>query len=458
MARSKKSNAPVYACTECKSPSTGWAGQCARCGAWGTIELQAAPAGGSASLQGARPALVTQSLADLHQEYSPPSPTGIDELDRVLGGGLTAGSVVLLGGEPGIGKSTLTLQAALRVAARGATSLIVAGEEAPAQIAARAERLGAVPATVKVIDGTVAEDIATTVTELRPQLVIVDSIQTVCSVDQDGPPGTVGQLKAATDVLVRSARLSGATIIMVGHITKDGSLAGPKVVEHMVDVVLSFSGDRSGVLRYLRALKNRFGTTSEMGLFQMESSGLEAVPDPSGVFLRERRVGAPGSVVAAVLEGTRPVLLEIQALITPGWSTAGGMRLTVQGVPRRRVELVVAVLRQHANQDISGEVFVSVAGGATAEEPGIDVAIALALVSASTATPVSGDTVWFGEVGLAGELRCVPQHALRLQEAQRLGFRHAVAPDASGRTPAGLHVTTANTILAAVDSGLAVSP
>ncbi|MGI9611778.1 MAG: DNA repair protein RadA [Acidimicrobiales bacterium] len=446
MARSRRS----FVCRNCGAESPAWAGRCNRCDAWASIEeLDAATTEQAA--RSAAAVVSVQPLQELIGSTTVPSPTGLDEFDRVLGGGLTPGSVTLLGGEPGVGKSTLTLQAGLTASAGGASVLLVAGEEAPTQIAARASRVGRVPPALTVIDNTSVDAVIAAMEETRPFLVVVDSIQTVRVDDVDGSPGSVGQLRAATERLVAAAKRLQSSVIMVGHVTKDGALAGPRVIEHLVDTVLSFAGDRSGELRYLRAVKHRFGPTSEVGLFAMTHTGLGPVDDPSGRFLTDRQPGVPGSVVVPTLEGRRPVLVELQAL-TVDVAPEGG-RVTVQGLDGRRLALVSAVLTRRAGWSLArNDVFVSATGGAVVTEPGADLGVAVALASSLTDVPTPPELVACGEIGLGGEVRSVPRLELRLQEAYRLGFRSAIVPASAPEGPAGMTLFRAETVADALSS------
>jgi DNA repair protein RadA/Sms len=376
-------------------------------------------------------------------------PTGLDEVDRVLGGGLTAGSVTLLGGEPGVGKSTLTLQLAVAVASRGAAVVLVAGEESPAQIAARANRLGEIPARLSVIDDCSLDAILAGLDEVRPQIAIVDSIQTVRAGDVDGPPGSVSQLKAATERLVAAAKALQVSMILVGHLTKDGSLAGPRVIEHLVDTVLSFGGERTGGIRYLRAVKHRFGPSTEVGLLEMTASGLSGVADPSDRFLTDRQPGLAGSVIVPTLEGRRPILVEVQALTVDVAPHPGQAR--VQGVDPRRLSMVSAVLTRRVGWMLARhDVFVSSAGGATAKEPAADLGLTVALASSLVDRPMPPHLVACGEVGLGGEIRSVPQLELRLHESYRLGFRSALVPASAQDGPTGLRLLRARTVAEAL--------
>lgn len=390
-------------------------------------------------------------LAELDIQALVPSPTGVDEIDRVLGGGLMPGSVTLLGGEPGVGKSTLTLQLAMAVTAAGAAALLVAGEEAPSQVAARAARLGPVPESLLVIDDLSVDAIVGALDSVRPQVAIIDSVQTIRVDDVDGTPGSVTQLKAVTERLVTAAKRLEVSVVLIGHLTKDGSLAGPRVIEHMVDTVLSFGGDRSSQLRYLRAVKHRHGPTTEVGLFDMAPAGLVAVADPSSRFLTDRQPGLPGSVVVASLEGRRPIMIELQALTVDVAPNGGSV--TVQGVDGRRLAMVSAVLARRVHHSPARhDVFVSATGGAKVVEPGGDLGLAVALASALTDRSVAPDLVVCGEIGLGGEIRSVPQLELRLQEAYRLGFRAAVVPASAPDGPTGMRVVRAATLAEALAS------
>ena len=449
MARTRR----FYRCSRCGASTTTWAGRCPSCAEWATIEEVAGPppaAGGRAGRTGGLAgAGSVRLLADLDLGPVIPTPTGVDEIDRVLGGGLTAGSVALLGGEPGVGKSTLTLQLALSVAATGATVLVVAGEEAPSQVAARAARLGPVPGSLAVLDDVSVGAVEAALEALRPQVAIVDSIQMVRVDGIEGSPGSVSQLKAATEVLLAAAKRLEVSVVLVGHLTKDGSLAGPRVIEHMVDTVLSFTGDRSGQLRYLRAAKHRFGPTTEVGLFEMSATGLAAVGDPSGRFLSDRHPGLAGSIVVPMLEGRRPILVEVQAL-TIDVSPAAG-QVAVQGVDGRRLAMISAVLARRARCPLARhEIFVSATGGAVVKEPGADLGLALALASSLRDQPAAADLVVCGEIGLGGEVRSVPQLELRLQEAYRLGFRRAIVPASACPGPTGMAVVGVKTVAEAL--------
>jgi DNA repair protein RadA/Sms len=382
---------------------------------------------------------VTVPLIDIDHSSAVPIPTGLTEVDRVLGGGIVAGSVALLSGEPGIGKSTLSLQIVQSVASSGGAVLLVTGEEAPSQVAGRAGRLGSIADTVSVLDVVDVHAVTAAIAELSPQLVVVDSIQTMHDPDLDGAPGSVSQVRQVAAHLVAAAKRHSATVILIGHVTKDGSLAGPRQLEHVVDTVLSFEGDRASDLRRLRAVKHRFGTTSEVGLFEMSFAGLHPVLDPSARFLADRLVDVPGSVVVPILDGHRPVMIEVQALVRPR-SDAAPQR-TAHGLTGARLKLSIAVLAGRAEIDLGGfDVFASVAGGVKTDDPAIDLGLSLALASAALGRALAPSMVAIGEVGLAGEIRSVPRLDLRLQEAYRVGYRRAVVPQSAPVGPAGLEL------------------
>jgi len=391
----------------------------------------------------------TQPLVAVDPDLALPFPVGFDEVDRVLGGGLTPGSATLLAGEPGIGKSTLTTQMAMSVAAAGASVILVTGEEAPAQVAARAARLGSIPSALLVVDDTSTAVVAATMAETKPQMIIVDSIQTLRSDWVDSAPGSVNQVKASAAQLIDAAKGHGVSLLMIGHVTKEGSVAGPRVLEHMVDTVLTFDGGRHSELRFLRATKHRFGPTSELGIFDMTSDGLVAVPDPSLRYLADRRESMPGSVVVPFLVGRRPLLAELQTLVQPVQGRAG--QSSVQGFDGKRQAMVAAVMGTHAGYRLSSaDVFVSVVGGAKLDEPAGDLGLAIALASAVDATPVPADVVVCGEIGLGGEVRSVPLITERLHESYRLGFRTAIVPRSAPDGPTGLRLLRAGTLAEAL--------
>ena len=370
-------------------------------------------------------------LGELRSEETLRFPSGIPELDRVLGGGIVPGAVLLLGGEPGVGKSTLALQLAAEATGAGRRVLYVCGEESPEQIRLRAERLPGDPADVLVIAETRIEALGAAWRETKPDLVLVDSIQTVRTDRVESAPGSVAQVRECAALLAAAAKSSNTAVVLVGHVTKEGAIAGPRVLEHLVDVVLTFEGDRTHAVRALRATKNRFGSTQEVGVFSMSGAGLEGVDNPSELFLAERRPGVPGSCIVPFLEGSRPMLLEVQALVAPaGYGTA---RRTCLGIDDGRVALLLAVLERRAGIDlVSRDVYVNVTGGVRVAEPGADLGVALALASSRLDLPLPEDAVACGEIGLGGEVRRVGRIDLRVREAARLGFRRILLPERIG--------------------------
>ncbi|MDK2774527.1 MAG: DNA repair protein RadA [Tabrizicola sp.] len=415
-----------FTCTVCGAAYRKWAGKCDACGGWNTIVEEAPLSTGPKSL-GARGRAIT--LSDLATEEAPPprASSGIDELDRVLGGGLVPASAILVGGDPGIGKSTLLLQAAASFARKGLKCLYISGEEAAAQVRMRAQRLDLTDASVQLGAETNLRDILTTLDAERPALAIIDSIQTMWLDQVEAAPGSVSQVRAAAHELVTFAKRRGVAVILVGHVTKDGQIAGPRVVEHMVDTVLYFEGERGHQFRILRAVKNRFGPADEIGVFEMTGMGLAEVPNPSALFLANRDQPAPGSAVFAGIEGTRPVLTEIQALVAP--STLASPRRTVVGLDSGRVSTILAVLEARCGIPFAGlDVFLNVAGGLRVSEPAADLAVAGALLSAREDVAIPPDMVLFGEISLSGALRPVGQTENRLKEASKLGFSQATVP------------------------------
>jgi DNA repair protein RadA/Sms len=415
-----------YACTECGAQAPKWLGRCPECGSWSTLEEElVAGSGGSATAvtKADRPV----PLGGVDTATAARRSTGIEELDRVLGGGLVGGSVTLLGGEPGIGKSTLLLQALVHMAEAGATALLVTAEESKEQVRLRAERLGAIHPGVLIVAATSLPEVLEHVADVDPDVLAVDSIQTVADPEVPGAPGSVTQVRECAHRLVRLAKDRNLPTVLVGHVTKEGSIAGPRVLEHIVDTVLAFEGDRHHALRMLHALKHRFGSTHELGLFAMEEAGLIDVSDPSSLFLADRRTGLPGSVVTAVLEGARPVLVEVQALVTP--TRAPMPRRSAQGLDQNRLGLLLAVLEARGGQRLSdADVYASVAGGIRVTEAGADLAVAIAVAGARQGRAVAADLVAVGEIGLGGEIRQASQTPRRLAEAARLGFKHAIVP------------------------------
>ncbi|TVR06829.1 MAG: DNA repair protein RadA [Salinarimonadaceae bacterium] len=422
-----------FVCQECGAVYNRWHGKCEACGAWSSIVEEIG--GGSsaavpASLRSARGKGRVFPLEGLQGESKEPprTPSGIDELDRVTGGGFVRGSVILIGGDPGIGKSTLLMQATAALAQGGHRVVFISGEEAVGQVRMRAERLGLASSPVELASQTNVEDIVATLSEGRPPaLVVIDSIQTMWTDTAESAPGTVTQVRASAQHLIRYAKTTGAAVILVGHVTKDGQIAGPRVVEHMVDAVISFEGDGAHHFRILRSAKNRFGPTDEIGVFEMTGAGLAEVPNPSALFLEGRDAAAPGAAVFAGMEGTRPLLVEIQALVAP--SALGNPRRAVVGWDPARLSMVVAVLEAHAGLKLgTHDIYLNVAGGMRINEPACDLAAAAALVSSLSGSALPPDAVYFGEIGLSGAVRPVSQAATRVKEAAKLGFSTAILP------------------------------
>jgi DNA repair protein RadA/Sms len=428
----------VFVCQECGAQSPKWLGRCVECGAWSSlVEEHAERAGeaGPAATAGHRYAVSRQSTtaqlySDIAIENHARLSTGIGEFDRVLGGGVVPGSLVLLGGEPGIGKSTLLLQAAANMARTIGPVLYSSGEESEHQIKARGERLGVPDAPLYLLAETCLERILEEIARLRPSLVIVDSIQTVYSLKFQSAPGSIGQVREAATQLLFSTKAQNIPTFLVGHVTKDGSLAGPKALEHVVDTVLYFEGERHHSHRVVRAVKNRFGAVSELGVFEMTEGGLRPVPNPSKLFLAERPSNAPGSVVLCSVEGSRPILVEVQALVSS--SNYGTARRMASGVDQQRLSLLLAVLEKRAGLNLMGDdVFVNIAGGMAVDEPASDLGVVAAIVSSVRNRPVPPTTAVFGEVGLAGEIRGITQAGLRVREAAQMGFTRCLMPEAN---------------------------
>ncbi|HEX8444358.1 MAG TPA: DNA repair protein RadA [Allosphingosinicella sp.] len=439
-----------YVCQACGSVSSRWQGQCADCSEWNSLveETGAAVTAFSArhDLRSGGRAVALVGL-DAQIELPPRASTGIAEFDRALGGGLVAGSATLIGGDPGVGKSTLLLQAAARIAARGLPVAYISGEEATDQVRLRARRLGLGSAPVQLAAATSVRDILTTLDDgVPPALLVIDSIQTMHSDLIEGAPGTVSQVRASAGELIRFAKETGTALVLVGHVTKDGAIAGPRVLEHMVDTVLSFEGERSHQYRILRAAKNRFGGTDEIGVFAMVEAGLEEVANPSALFLTARGEAVPGAVVFPALEGTRPVLVEIQAL-TVRLASGATPRRAVVGWDSGRLAMILAVLEARCGLSFStAEVYLNVAGGYRISDPAADLAVAAALVSAMSERPVAAESVAFGEVALSGELRPVAHGPLRLKESAKLGFERALVPASLGTDKSAMRLTGFRTL------------
>jgi DNA repair protein RadA/Sms len=444
-----------FICQNCGAAYNRWQGKCEACGEWNTlVEETAGDASVPTNLRAKRKGR-TFNLETLAGESldAPRTPSGMNELDRVTGGGFVRGSVLLLGGDPGIGKSTLLIQAASLLARARQRAVYISGEEAIAQVRLRADRLGLADAPVQLAAETSVEDIVATLSQgPKPALVVIDSIQTMWTDTVDSAPGTVTQVRASAQALIRFAKTSGATLILVGHVTKDGQIAGPRVVEHMVDAVMSFEGEGSQQFRILRAVKNRFGPTDEIGVFEMTGLGLREVANPSELFLSERDLGTPGTAVFAGIEGTRPVLVELQALVAS--TSLGTPRRAVVGWDQQRLAMVLAVLEAHCGVKLSGhDVYLNVAGGLRIQEPAADLAVAAALVSSLTGAPLPADGVYFGEISLSGAVRPVAQMPARLKEAAKLGFRRAILPEmprSDGASDAGLTLNAVNSLTSLV--------
>ena len=432
MSKSPKS---VFVCQECGAQSPKWLGRCADCGAWNSVVEERPQESGGAPSAGHRYALAgaagaAQLYADIALEQHARLSTGINEFDRVLGGGVVPGSLVLLGGEPGIGKSTLLLQAAANMARTVGPVLYSSGEESEHQIKSRGERLAVGNAPLYLLAETCLERILEEIARIKPALVIVDSVQTVFSLKFQSAPGSIGQVREAATQLLFTAKGQNIPTFLVGHITKDGSLAGPKALEHVVDTVLYFEGERHHSHRVVRAVKNRFGAASELGVFEMTSTGLKAVPNPSKMFLAERPINAPGSAVLCSVEGSRPILVEVQALVST--SSYGTARRMANGIDQQRLSLLLAVLEKRAGLNLVGDdVFVNIAGGMTVDEPATDLGVLAAIASSVRNKVIPQTTAMFGEVGLAGEVRGTTQAGLRIREAAQMGFKRCILPEAN---------------------------
>lgn len=449
----------VFVCQECGAQSSKWLGRCNDCGAWNSlVEERPVPEAVAAAAAGRRYSLAAtagpQLYADIDLVQADRLTTGIGEFDRVLGGGVVPGSLVLLGGEPGIGKSTLLLQAAAHFAQAYGPVLYSSGEESEHQIKARGQRLGVDRAPLYILAETCLERILEEIARLKPAFLIVDSIQTVFSLKFQSAPGSIGQVRESATQLLFAAKGQNIPTFLVGHVTKDGNIAGPKALEHIVDTVLYFEGERHHAHRVVRAVKNRFGAVSELGVFEMTGAGLRAVPNPSALFLAERPANAPGSAVLCCVEGSRPLLVEVQALVSG--TSYGNARRMASGIDQNRLSLLLAVLEKRAALNLVGEdVFVNIAGGMTVDEPAADLAIIAAVASSVRNRPIKAGTAVFGEVGLAGEIRGTTQAALRVREAAQMGFTRCVLPPGSCSPvdlPAGLELVEVRTVGEALDA------
>ncbi|MHA6624127.1 DNA repair protein RadA [Pseudonocardia sichuanensis] len=442
-----------YRCTECGHQAAQWVGRCPTCQAWGTLEESApsAPARPRQRVAAGAPSAPARRIGDVALDAARARPTGVSELDRVLGGGLVPGAVVLLAGEPGVGKSTLLLEVAAQVARSGRV-LYVTGEESAGQVRLRAERTGAVHDELYLAAESDLGAIISHLDELRPDLLIVDSVQTMSSSEADGAPGGVTQTRAVTVALTGLAKERGLPVLLVGHVTKEGGIAGPRVLEHVVDVVLAFEGDKHSTLRMVRGIKNRFGPADEVGCFEMRDAGIVGMPDPSGLFLA--RFGGPpvpGTAVTVVMDGRRPLPAELQALVTG--RDIPSPRRAVSGLDNARVAMLLAVLEKRAGVRLhDAEVYAATVGGMRVVEPAADLALALAITSARRDVALPADVVVLGELGLAGEVRRVTGLDRRLAEAARLGFTHALVPPDSGQAPEGMRLTEVRDVGVVLDA------
>jgi DNA repair protein RadA/Sms len=450
----------VFACQECGAQSAKWLGRCAECGAWNSL-VEERESSELASPTEKRYSLAasagSQLYADIDTVVAERLSSGIGEFDRVLGGGVVPGSLVLIGGEPGIGKSTLLLQAAAHFAQSVGPVLYSSGEESEHQIKSRGERLGIERAPLYILAETCLERILEEIARLRPAFVIVDSIQTVFSMKFQSAPGSIGQVRESATQLLFAAKGQNIPTFLVGHVTKDGNLAGPKALEHIVDTVLYFEGEKHHSHRVVRAVKNRFGAVSELGVFEMTGTGLRAVPNPSQMFLAERPANAPGSAVLCCIEGSRPLLVEVQALVST--SSYGNARRMASGLDQGRLSLLLAVLEKRAGLNLIAEdVFVNVAGGISVDEPAADLGVLTAVASSIRNRPIQEGTAVFGEIGLAGEVRGVSQAALRVREAAQMGFSRCIAPHgncAPDDVPSGIELIGVKTVSEALDQTIA---
>lgn len=448
-----------YVCQDCGYESAKWMGKCPGCGQWNTMieEVEASSWGDRHVTNGKRAVSKPESITQLESQKEPRITTEMKEFNRVLGGGIVPGSLVLIGGDPGIGKSTLLLQISSQLAKKKLPVLYVSGEESTRQTKLRAERLGVEEDELYVLSETNLFDIAQHIEELKPELVIIDSIQTIYREEVASAPGSVSQVRESTGELMRIAKSNHISIFIVGHVTKEGAIAGPRLLEHMVDAVLYFEGERHHTYRILRSVKNRFGSTHEMGIFEMREEGLREVLNASEIFLEERKAGTAGSTVVASMEGTRPILVEIQALISP--SSFGNPRRMATGIDSNRVPLIMAVLEKRVgfmlqNQDA----YIKVAGGVKLDEPAIDLAVAISIASSFRDQPTEPKDIFIGEVGLTGEIRRVSRIEQRVQEAAKLGFSRVICPKNNldgWTTPKDIQVIGVSTLQEALDIGLA---
>ncbi len=423
----KTSTQILFVCAHCDAQFPKWTGRCTVCGKWGTIASGAGVVAEANVPRSTGSVLKVAVLSSIEGGDAPRTRTGIEEVDRVLGGGIVAGGVMIFGGEPGIGKSTLVLQIAAALATDAKRVLYISGEESGAQIRMRMERMGIKNDQIDFLADTRVEHIIATIIDRKPALAIVDSIQTMGSMDADGATGGVTQIKAVTAQLTECAKHHNIPLLLIGHVNKEGGVAGPKTLEHLVDAVFMLEGDRSGEVRMLRAIKNRFGAVAELGVFIMKQSGLEEVKNPSELFLAERSYQVPGTTVTPIMEGTRPLLVEVQALVTR--TLFGTPARRASGIDVNRLQILIAVLSRRLQLPLdSHDVFVNVSGGAIIRERSADLAVAMAIMSALQNTSISKDIIAFGEIGLGGEVRSVPNFEARIKEAEKLGFTYALVP------------------------------
>lgn len=450
---------PGYVCQECGWSTVKWVGRCGQCQAWGAV-VEATPATGGGRTLAVAPSQPAVRIGEVDASRAAVTPTGVGELDRVLGGGIVPGAVVLVAGEPGIGKSTLLLDVAARTARRGRCALYVTGEESAAQVRLRAERIEAMAADLYLAAETDLAAVLGQAAALRPAVLVVDSVQTLVSSEVEGSAGGVTQVREVAAALIAAAKEQNMAVLLVGHVTKDGSIAGPRVLEHLVDVVVTFEGDRHSRLRLARAVKNRFGPTDEVGCFDLSEGGITSLADPSGLFLSSRDLQVAGTCVTVTLEGRRPLVTEIQSLVARAHGPAP--RRTTHGVDGSRVAMILAALERRARAPLGGsDSYVATVGGVRVAEPAADLAVALALASAILDRPLARDVIAFGEVGLAGEVRPVPGAARRLAEAGRLGFTTAYVPTGvlgSGAVPESMTVVEVPDLATGVARALALGP
>ncbi|MDQ1645815.1 MAG: hypothetical protein QOJ50_1999 [Cryptosporangiaceae bacterium] len=449
MATRSTKDRPAYRCAECGFTVPKWVGRCPECQAWGSIDEAGTPRVGLRAVTAGPVTAPALPIGQISVEAARARPTGVGELDRVLGGGLVPGAVVLLAGEPGVGKSTLLLEVAHRFAEGGTPALVVTGEESAAQVRLRAERLDALHPALYIAAETDLSALLAHVDAVQPGLLVVDSVQTIASPAVDGSVGGVTQVRAVAAALIAVAKERGIAVILVGHVTKDGSIAGPRVLEHLVDVVLHFEGDRHSTLRLVRAIKNRYGAADEVGCFEMHDKGIRGLPDPSGLFLTQRAEPVPGTCVSVTVEGRRPLMTEVQALV--GASALATPRRAVSGLDSARVAMVLAVVERRGRVRLADrDVFAATVGGVRVTEPAADLAIALAVASASRDSPLPPGLVAVGEVSLSGDVRRVSAVGRRLAEAARLGYTHALVPPGCDAPPKGLTVTEVGDLGAAM--------